>query len=412
MQTANDFRHKINKLLDLRKYDEVLKELNSQTDNFINNKKENLYLLGEIAGSYIDLGNEAYNLDAVNKGISIFRDNYDLLKTKITPESIDYCLGNGFHAIYKISTKGKNDFFPTPENIKEALFEAKQSYLRAFKKIGFKNLNDFSIQVLTNLGNNLNHSGRIVEALQLFDTVLEHNPEFSQAIVSKADGLVYMIRTTNCALTISLFAKIYWLFKKASEENKLPEEVKNTVEVGLKKSADFLIANNFDFSTLEDDIILNNKEYSNHPKNVRFSLDNFLSLSEHGLYCKCNGAKIDDLRIGFPGYQNTDKKLAELEMLNNRLKSEFSFARQLYFNFLSNNLTDNVRYENILDGIKNGIHLEQLRTSFRLCFGILDKIAEGLCYLYDLETKERENIYFESFWNSKQVPSRWDKINS
>lgn len=412
MQQASELRNRINKLLDQRKYDDALRELNFQADNFINNKKDDLYLLAEIAGSYIDLGSEAYNLDAVNKGISIFKDYYDFLKTKITTDSIDYCLGNGFHAIYKISTKGNNDFFPTPENVKESLFDAKQSYLRAFKKIDIENLNDFSIQVLTNLGNNLNHSGRIVEALQLFDTVLDHNSEFPQALVGKADGLDFMIRTTDCALAISLFAKIYWLFKKASEQGNMPEEIKNTIEIGINKSANFLITNNFDFSSLEDDIILDYKEYSNHPENIKFFLDNFLSLSEHGLYCKCNGAKVDDLTIGFPGYISTDKKLAELEVLNNRLKSEFSFARQLYFDFLSNNLTDNVHYENILDGIKNGIQLEQLRTSFRLCFGILDKIAEGLCYLYDLETKKQENIYFESFWNSKQIPTRWDKINS
>jgi tetratricopeptide (TPR) repeat protein len=412
MQQANEFRNIISKLLNDRKYDVALQELNSQSDDFINNKKDDLYLLAEIASSYIDLGSESYNLDAVNKGISIFKDNYDLLKLKITSDSIDYCLGNGFHAIYKISIKGDDNFFPTPVNVSGPLFEAKQSYLKAFKKIDFENLNDYSIQVLTNLGNNLNHSGRIVEALQLFDTVLEHNPEFPQALGSKADGLLYMIRATNCALTISLFAKIYWLFKKAKENANMSEEIEKSVEYGINKSAEFLMANGFDFTSLEKDHALDYNEYLNHPDNIKFFLDNFLSLSEHGLYCKCNGAKIDDLRIGFPGYKSRDIKLAELELLNNRLKSEFSFARQLYFDFLTSNLTDNVHYEDVLFGISNGIQIEQLRTSFRLCFGILDKIAEGLCYLLDIETAERENIYFESFWHSKQIPSRWGKINS
>lgn len=412
MQQANELREKINKLLDQRRYDDVLQELINQTEHSIGNKKNDLYLLAEIAGSYITLGSEAYNLNAVNKGISIFQDNYDLLKTKITEDSINYCLGNGFHAIYKISTKDDNNFFPTPENVKESLFEAKQSYLRAFKKIDIENLNDYSIQVLTNLGNNLNHSGRIVEALQLFDIVLEHNPEFPQAIVSKADGLVYMIRTTGCALTISLFAEIYWLFKKASEQKIIPEEIKRTIEIGINKSAEFLIVNDFDFNSLEYEYTLNYQEYLNHPDNIKYFLDNFLSLSEHGLYCKCNGANIDDLAIGFPGFRTTDKKIAELELLDNRLKSEFSLARQLYFDFLTNNITDNVHYENVVDGIKNGIQHEQLRTSFRLCFGILDKIAKGICYLFDLEIKERENIYFASFWNSKQMPTRWNEINS
>jgi hypothetical protein len=97
--------------------------------------------------------------------------------------------------------------------------------------------------------------------------------------------------------------------------------------------------------------------------------------------------------------------------MNNRIKSEFSLARQLYFDFLNQNQNDNIHYENAVNGIVNGIRHEQLRTSFRQCFGILDKIAEGLCYLFDLEIKEGENIYFESFWISNKKPDRWNIIN-
>ena len=42
--------------------------------------------------------------------------------------------------------------------------------------------------------------------------------------------------------------------------------------------------------------------------------------------------------------------------------------------------------------------MELNMKNFRLCFGILDKIAEGICYLFDLDVGENENIYFESFW--------------
>lgn len=411
MQQAIELKNKIDTLLDQGKYQDALLELDKETELFVENKKDNLFLLAEIAGSYITLGSESYNLDAVNKGITIFKENKDALKTAVTENSIDYCLGNGFHAIYKITTCKESDFFPKPEVVKDSLFDAKQSYLKAFKKIDFDNLNDFSIQVLTNLGNNLNHSGRIVEALQLFDMVLNHNPEFPQAIVSKGDGLLYMIQTTSCPITVSLFAEIYRLFNKASMQNIALEEIKNTVKTGKNISAKFLKENNIDLDTIENEFSLNNQEYLYHPENIKFFLDNFLSLSEHGLYCKCNGAKIDDLSIGFPGFVTTDKKIIQLELLNNRLKSEFSIARQLYFDFLTNQQTDNIHYENVINGIINGIKHEQLRTSFKQCFGILDKIAEGLCFLFDLKIKEGENIYFESFWNSNKSPTRWTKIN-
>ena len=412
MREAIKLKDKINTLLDQRRYEDALQELDTQTEAFIGNKNDNLFLLAEIAGSYITIGSESYNISAVNKGLSIFQDNRENLKTAVTEDSIDYCLGNGFHAIYKIRIQETDNFFPNPENVKDSLFDAKQSYLKAFKKINLDDLNDYSIQVLTNLGNNLNHSGRIVEALQLFDMVLNHNPTFPQAVVSKADGLRYMLQTTNCPITISLFAEIYRLFNIASEQNIDLEEIKRTVELGKKKSAEFLISNDIKLDTLEKEFQLNIKEYQNHPENLKFFLDNYLSLSEHSLYCKCNGAKIDDLAIGFPGFVTTDKKLIQLELLNNRIKSEFSLARQLYFDFSNQNQNDNIHYENLVNGIENGIKFEQLRTSFRQCFGILDKIAEGLCYLLELEIKEGENIYFESFWNPNKNTERWGRINN
>lgn len=411
MQEAIKLRNKINTFLDQRRYNDALQELNIQAEIFIDNKKDDLLLLAEIAGSYITIGSESYNITSVEKGLSIFQDNIEILKSAITEDSIDYCLGNGFHAIYKITIQEKDNFFPNPENVKGSLFDAKQYYLKAFKKINLEQLNDYSIQILTNLGNNLNHSGRVVEALQLFDMVLFHNPTFPQAIVSKADGLRYMLNITNCPITISLFAEIYRLYNIASEQKIVLEEIRQTVELGKEKSANFLTDNNIKLDTLENEFELNNEEYQNHPENLKFFLDNFLSLSEHSLYCKCNGAKIDDLAIGFPGFVTTDVKIIQLELLNNRLKSEFSLARQLYFDFLNQNQIDNIHYENAVNGIVNGIKYEQLRTSFRQCFGILDKIAEGLCYLFDLEIKEGENIYFESFWNSKKKPDRWTAIN-
>ena len=178
MQEANKLRNTINNFLDNRKYSEALIELEFQIEEYVRQKKDDLFLLAEIAGSFISLGSEAYNRDSVNKGIKIFVDNKDILKGKVTEDSIDYCLGNGYHALYKILIQNKPEHFPSPENVNEFLFEAKQSYLKSFKKIDLRNLNNYSIQVLTNLGNNLNHSGRIVEALQLFDMVLKFNPDF------------------------------------------------------------------------------------------------------------------------------------------------------------------------------------------------------------------------------------------
>lgn len=415
MKEAKLLREKILQCLDNREYNEAFDELETLAISFEKKEKSSIYLLAELAGSYISLGDESYDLNCVNKGLALFNNNLEILKKHITQESIDYCLGNGHHALYKISIKGIQNYFPKPEFVVGNLFNAKQAYFKAYKRLDLKNLNDFSIQVLTNLGNNLNHSGRIVEALQLFDMVLKYNPDFPQALVSKADGLIYMLRSTNCEKTNYLFVQIYSLFKKASEQNIGQEAIKIQVESGLKKSLELVNKTSFNLSQLPKELSLNELEYKNHPKEIKYYLDNYLSLSEHSLYCKCNRSKTDDLSIGHPGFMTANKKILNLELLLNRIKSEFSFSRNLLFTFLNEeyNESDNILYQDLIHGIANGIQYEKLRTSFRLCFGILDKIAEGICYLFDLEIEPKENIYFDSFWgssNNKKV--RWQKINS
>lgn len=47
-----------------------------------------------------------------------------------------------------------------------------------------------------------------------------------------------------------------------------------------------------------------------------------------------------------------------------------------------------------------------------MCFGILDKIVYGIFYLLDLKKLEKENVYFESFWNNFKVfKGCWEKFN-
>jgi hypothetical protein len=74
-------------------------------------------------------------------------------------------------------------------------------------------------------------------------------------------------------------------------------------------------------------------------------------------------------------------------------------------------------FSELYDAEYIGTKSEMLRTSFKLCFGLLDKIASSICNLYDL-ADENENIYFESFWNprkqsgSSKKNTRWETINS
>lgn len=409
MQHILNLNSNISNLLDTCQYDKAYNVLETA---LITRHIKDYLILKAIAGFFIDLGNESFNKKIVEKGLRILLDNKDNIKCVVTEDSINYCLGNAYQSLYKIDTEEISDFFPIPENI-ETLFEAKQYYLKSFKALNIKELNHYSIQVLTNFGNNLINSGRYVEALQLYDTVLKYNPDFFYAQAAKADGLLIMVKVSQCPITLALFIEIYRLFSEAEIHSNPFENVRDRIKTGKSYAYQFLSAQNFCTSKIPHEIILNKEEYEKHPLKIKFFLDNFLSLSEHSLYCNCNGAEKDDLIILHSSLQSNNKKYAQLEVLCNRIKSEFCFSKELLYDYFNDNNVseETAHYENLVDGILNGINYEKLRTSFRLCFGILDKIAEGICYLFDFTMHKNESIYFENFWSAKKNHIRWHEIN-
>lgn len=112
-----------------------------------------------------------------------------------------------------------------------------------------------------------------------------------------------------------------------------------------------------------------------------------------------------------------------MEHYLNRIKSEFTTSRLLFYRSLSGEnedweiFQDEVVYTELFENEIIDINSEMLRSSYRLCFGILDKIAEAICELFDL-AHEKEKIYFESFWRPRgknlhpKQKERWEKINS
>jgi hypothetical protein len=113
----------------------------------------------------------------------------------------------------------------------------------------------------------------------------------------------------------------------------------------------------------------------------------------------------------------------KMEHVLNRLKSEYALARLLYYQSASQDIDtwqsydEEVTFTELYEGEAIGTHSEMLRTSFRLCFGVLDKIGRAVCDLFEL-ADPAEPIYFESFWRprgsnlSEKQKQRWSRVNS
>jgi len=91
-----------------------------------------------------------------------------------------------------------------------------------------------------------------------------------------------------------------------------------------------------------------------------------------------------------------------MEMVLNRLKSEFYFARHLYYEYYTSDIEDSLQFESYFSELFNdellGLDVEKIRTVFRLCFGILDKIGVAICELYDIYPSRSKDISFQNFW--------------
>lgn len=362
-----------------------------------------------IAGLLIDLGAESYDVASVEMGLRIMSDNELGLKDIMSGQSFNYNMGNAMHSLYKIQNRGKG--LPDLEMIKSNLSQAKNYYFKAYKDVDLNEIGDIDLRVLTNLGNNLSQSGRIIEAIRLYRSVLKSNPDFQQALIGLAEALDYWIRISFCPRRLSLYYEVYSLLERGISTDFMPP---NSVRYYMDQKEFYqslLNENEFDFSSGKKELMLNEEEYNKHSEARKFYIDNYLTLNEHSIYCGCFDSSKDDLSVVHESVQLFGDKVGRMELLLNRMKSEFSLARKLYYEGVSvDNSYSEVLYSELMDGEVVGNESEKMRTSFRLCFGIFDKIANAICYFFDLPKSRNEKIYFESFWNTRQCPERWNKL--
>lgn len=418
----NEIRNNLSNLVNNQKYEEALSIIDKQLQGLKSKPEEQqAYLVAELGGFLIDIAEESRDEKPGIKGLGIYKRNEDLIKKYFWHTSYYYNIGNAYDSIFKIKLYNSRIEYK-PKNL-WLLNKAKNSFWKAYKSRSTHPKNEFQPHHLVNLGNTLDRSGRVVEALQFYDLVIKEEPKFPKAHANRAQALFWLYQISGSS-SFMLFHQINRAYTIASKGTGLPEwmreDFKNRASFFEQKMRDHPAFKNFD---IEDEKRKTEKEYQNHSIYRKFCLDNLLALSEHSLYCKCIGARRDDLMISTPSFPIQGEFVPIMEHYLNRIKSEFSTSRLLYYRSITGEnddwqvFQDEVIYTELFEGESVNISTEMLRTSYRLCFGILDKIGEAICELYDLAGK-KENIYFESFWKprgkkpSKRQIKRWEKINS
>ncbi|HTN35559.1 MAG TPA: LA2681 family HEPN domain-containing protein [Arachidicoccus sp.] len=389
----------LSSLLDRGEYktarDCILKELESKEAD----QKPTSASLKEIElyGFLIDIGCSSLNPDDIKGGITFMIDKEEEIKNIITPSSYYYNLANAFHGLCKIFYSQKNGVHPISTS-REYFQQPIDLYWLAYRNTD-KNDTSLKYQIQINLANSLMLNHRIVEAIQILDNVLKERPNLPQAVISRADHLQTLSWATNPPVTIALFAQIFTAYKKGIETTALPLNIHQRCLTMMEEVKQKIISHSFSINDVEIEIKESQKEFENHSPYIKFCIENFLTLNEHSLYCSCIATSKDDIQIGISNAVFKSKLLPKLELLLNRIKSEYAFARWNYYQSFTKEAFDyDVIFSELFEGDVISSQSEALRASFRICYGILDKIALGICKLY---RTEGGNIYFERFWEDK-----------
>lgn len=366
-----------------------------------------LYKEAELYGFLCDLGTESGNEGDLVRSIAFMEVNGPALEPLVARSSYYYNLANAKSSLAKIRMRNRPGV-RTPYDTEDTLHEAISLYWRAYSEANGDDLQD---QIAINLSNALTCAGRYVEAIQFLDLVLRKAPGFQQALVSRADALRMLPIISNGGLSASLIAQIYHGYGSAIKAGTLPPSRRQYCEARMAEALKDLAIYGFGLPDLEKEINETQAEYKALSGQRRFAIDHFLTLNEHAVHCPCNAAKWDDLQIGSSHLHLAGKVVPRLELLLNRIKSEYALARWMYFTSSTGveEIALDVRFSELFEGESLEPATELLRTSYRQCYGILDKLAEGVCQLYDVQTK---NVYFERFWDRKEVKERLSQVKN
>jgi tetratricopeptide (TPR) repeat protein len=235
--------------------------------------------------------------------------------------------------------------------------------------------------VKNNLANSLAYVGRFIEAITFLEENINDNSNNPESNTSWVETILKFKEISMLSETASLYCSLTERCFNALKSKKL---IPDSILININKNIEY-----FEYVLLEmgfilsDNLIIENRkgeedEFIKHSILRKFSLNNKLTLSTHAIYCKCLDSSIDDISL--------KSENIELNRLVDTIKSEFAFSRLLFFEFNNKNIMIPNDIIFLTDNHELGYKTEYLKTSYRICFSILDKLGNGIKKIYDLNT--------------------------
>ena len=284
---------------------------------------------------------------------------------------------------------------------------------RAIKSKDFDKLHYMRrFQIQTNYANKLSSVGRNIEAIELFGKILIHKPYFGPALGNRGSLIIRLtkfIKNDNNEAHICVllgYDELLYVLKNADSKNIQWESTnlthKNDHLEFCKSRIDEVTYNDI-YDKLREDYRAFYKDKNSMSKAERkyhkFILERNLFLHPINVIGNNEFGSFDS--ISLPALTTNIYEMPIFFDLFNQLKSEFCFARLMFFESNGGrgkhyadtdlNLSDSEDYSAF------GMSVEKLRASFRSGYSMLDKIAIFINLYYGLSVAEK-NINIRDIW--------------
>jgi tetratricopeptide (TPR) repeat protein len=357
------------------------------------------HLLG-LVGELTDVSSDLGKAEGMNHAISA---GEDLFKHVLAPNQqmlLNYFLGNAWDGLRQISRGNTDKLWDWEQD------EIERSILHYRKALNYSEHSDLpksrKCQILTNLANALDHVGRFVEAISLWDAATSGDPAFAMALGNRGLGL----SNYGMALTDAVHRS---LFLKGSHEH-----LKRALTLGIEEHSKVTFTSRMQAierllkpEYLEKDLDLEHHSLGSNEEEVRYRkwcLKNrlFLNpLNDLGTFSIASG---DVLNV--PSIAQPINEGPYFHGYLNQIKQEFVSARCLYYEGTevpTDHFSDKgILLFDTLDYPVYSMSTEKTKAAFRMMYSLFDKVAFFLNAYLQLHIQET-NVTFKTIWYRSQT---------
>jgi hypothetical protein len=349
----------------------------------------------DLMGTLVDLSWDLKKFEGIEQSKAL---SEEILKRKLIPEQkalVHYYLGNTWGYQRRLRREDSEDAWDWEQGeIEKEIIHFRIAFREGQSTILPK---ERLCQILTNLGNLLNHIGRFVDAVEYWDRVLALLPSFAMAVGNRGYGLSFYAQSLYDKGHASVFLKNAHAYLKKVLSQDIHDDARSKFEDRLKRIE----------SALSPEFI--NKDIDMQS----FSLGTSVDEVQYRKWCLMERLFVNPLNdLGPFPIAARDVLTAPSIVMKidegpyfqghfNQMKQEFVSARYLFYDGIKStnpHFSDKeVLLYNTLDYPSYSLAVEKMKAAFRILYYLFDKIAYFLNkYLY-LQIPEQK-VTFRTFW--------------